>query len=185
MSKIGEKPVEVPQTVQITIDGKTVVVRGTNGSLTVRLPSELEAKMENNQLTVIRKNETKRTRSLHGLYRQLIDNAVVGVEKPWEKRLEVSGTGYNVKLQGEDLLFKLGYSHPVIYKKIQGLVYKIEGNMKFIIQGIDKQLVGQAAYQIKTLKQPDAYKGKGIRYEGEKLRLKPGKKVKTAAGAAA
>ncbi len=184
MSKIGEKPITVPQAVQTTIDGNAISIKGTNGSLTIHLPHELEAGIENNVLTIKRKSEGKRTKSLHGLYRQLIENAVLGVEKPWEKRLEVSGTGYNVKLQGEDLVFKLGYSHPVVYEKVQGLSYRVEGNTKCIVRGIDKQLVGQVAYQIKTLKKPDAYKGKGIRYEGEKLRLKPGKKVKSTTGTA-
>ncbi len=102
------------------------------------------------------------------------------MEKPWQKRLEVVGTGYNVKLQGEDLVFKLGYSHPVVFKKVTGIKFQVEGNNKVIIEGVDKQLVGQIAYQIKMLKKPDVYKGKGIRYEGEKLRIKPGKKAKAA-----
>jgi large subunit ribosomal protein L6 len=136
--------------------------------------------MENNELIIKRSNEEKKTKSLHGLYRQLVYNGVSGVEKLWEKRLEVVGTGYNVKLQGEDLVFKLGYSHPVVFKKTPGVSYQVDGNTKVIVSGVDKQLVGQIAHKIILLKKPDVYKGKGIRYEGEKLRIKPGKKAKAA-----
>lgn len=183
MSKIGQKTIDVPANVQVTLNGKKVVIKGTNGEYNLELPVTIDLVREANTITIKRTKEDKKTKSLHGLFRQLMYNAVIGVEKPWQKRLEVVGTGYNVKLQGEDLLFKLGYSHPVIFKKVQGLKYQVEGNTKVVIQGLDKQLVGQIAYQIKMLKKPDVYKGKGIRYEGEKLRIKPGKKVKTAGAA--
>lgn len=114
----------------------------------------------------------------------MINNAIVGVEKPWQKRLEVVGTGFNVKVQGNDIVFKVGYSHPVVFKSVSGVTLQVEGNNKVIISGADKQLVGQVAFQIKCIRKPDVYKGKGIRYEGEVLRIKPGKKAK-AAGAAA
>ncbi len=180
MSKIGQKTINIPQAVQLTVAKKTITVKGPKGEHTVVLPKELEAIIENNELVIKRSDEEKKTKSLHGLYRQLVFNGVSGVEKPWEKRLEVVGTGYNVKLQGENLVFKLGYSHPVTFKKVQGISYQVDGNTKVIVSGIDKQLVGQIAYQIILLKKPDVYKGKGIRYEGEKLRIKPGKKAKAA-----
>jgi large subunit ribosomal protein L6 len=152
--------------------------------MTFVVPMGITLVKEGSNLVVKRKNNEKKIRSLHGLYRQLIGNAVIGVEKPWEKKLEVSGTGYTVKLQGEDLVFKIGYSHLVTFKKQPGVKYAVEGNNKVTVAGQDKQLVGQVAYQIKMIRKPDVYKGKGIKYLGEKLRIKPGKKAK-AAGAAA
>ncbi len=180
MSKIGNQPIIIPQTVTVSIDNNDVIVKGKEGQLTISVPSALKLIREENQLLIKPLKENKKVRSWHGLYRQLIYNAVVGVEKPWIKKLEVVGTGFNVKQQGEDLVFKLGYSHPVIFKKVAGVKFQIEGNNKVNVIGIDKQLVGEVAYKIKTLKKPDAYKGKGIRYLGENIRLKPGKKVKAA-----
>lgn len=178
MSKIGYKIIEVPATVQVDVQNETVTVKGSKGQLSFEVPSEIEIKKNENTISVERKSERGSIKALHGLFRMLISNAVVGVEKGWEKRLHVVGTGYNVKLQGTDLAFKLGFSHPVIFKKVDGIEYKVEGNNKVVVSGSDKQLVGQIAYQIKSLKKPDAYKGKGLRYEGEVVRLKPGKKAK-------
>lgn len=180
MSKIGQKPIEVSTAVQVSIDKKTINVKGPKGEYTLVLPETLEARMENKILIIKRTDETKSTKSLHGLYRQLVFNGIQGVGDLWQKRLEIVGTGYNVKLQGEDLIFKLGYSHPVVFKKTPGVSYQVEENTKVIVSGVDKQLVGQIAHQITLLKKPDVYKGKGIRYEGEKLRIKPGKKAKAA-----
>lgn len=180
MSKIGQKTISIPQGVTYTAEKKTVTVKGPKGEYKVTLPDVLEAIIENNSVLVKRVNDNKKTKSMHGLYRQLIFNGVSGVNELWKKRLEVVGTGFNVKLQGEDLLFKLGYSHPIVFKKIPYIVYQVEGNNIVVVSGVDKQLVGQVAYQIKLLRKPDVYKGKGIRYEGEKLRIKPGKKAKAA-----
>lgn len=180
MSKIGQKMIEIPQGVQIAIDKKTITVKGPKGEYSVTLPEKLEGVMENNSVLIKRANDEKGTKSLHGLYRQLVFNGVSGVNQLWQKRLEVVGTGFNVKLQGEDLVFKLGYSHPVIFKKVSGISYQVEGNTKVVVSGVNRQFVGQIAHQIKLLKKPDVYKGKGIRYEGEKLRIKPGKKAKAA-----
>lgn len=184
MSKIGEKPVTISSAVNLTIDGNKVHVKGPQGEMSFVVPNELELSREENNLIFKRKNNDKKVRSAHGLYRQLIGNAIVGVEKPWEKKLEIVGTGYTVKLQGEDLVLKVGYSHLVTFKKQPGIKYAVEGNNKIVVSGYDKQMVGQVAYQIKMIKKPDVYKGKGIKYFGEKLRIKPGKKAK-AAGAAA
>ncbi|MBI3366506.1 50S ribosomal protein L6 [Candidatus Roizmanbacteria bacterium] len=187
MSKIGQKPITISTAVQVLIDKKIINVKGPNGEFSLILPGVLEASMENKTIVIKRADETKSTKSLHGLYRQLVFNGIQGVERLWQKRLEIVGTGYNVKLQGEDLVFKLGYSHLVVFKKMQGVSYQVEENTKVIVSGIDKQLVGQIAHQIILLRKPDVYKGKGIRYEGEKLRIKPGKKAKaagTATGAA-
>lgn len=183
MSKIGNKPIEVPQSVTVTISesDKSVQIKGKIGELSYKLPNKLNISREDNKLIVKRSSEDKKTKSLHGLYRSLLNNAIIGVDTPWTKRLEVVGTGFNVKMQGQDLVFKLGFSHPVVFKSTTGVNFVVDGNNKVIISGADKQLVGQVAYQIKSAKKPDPYKGKGIRYEGEQLKLKPGKKAKTEA----
>lgn len=181
MSKIGQKAIPVPKSVQTEIQGNTVTVKGSKGQLTVDLPSTISVSKDLDNLVVTRSKETNDVKAFHGLFRSLIANAITGVEQPWIKRLEVVGTGYNVKMQGQDLLFKIGYSHQVVFKKVEGITYQVDGNTKVIVSGIDKQLVGQVAFQIKTLKKPDPYKGKGIRYEGEVVRIKPGKKAKTTA----
>lgn len=180
MSKIGQKIIEVPQGVTCIVEKKTITIKGPKGEYTLSLPEKLEAVAENNTVLIKRTDEDKKTKSLHGLYRQLVFNGVMGVNEHWEKRLEVVGTGFNVKLQGEDLVFKLGYSHQVVFKKTPGITFQVDGNTKVVVSGVDKQFVGQIAHQIKLLRKPDVYKGKGIRYEGEKLRIKPGKKAKAA-----
>ncbi len=180
MSKIGQKQIEVATGIHVSINNKTVAIKGPKGECRIQLPLALEAIMDKNTILIKRSNETKSSKSLHGLYRQLVFNGIKGVETQWQKRLEIVGTGFNAKLQGEDLVFKLGYSHPVVFKKTPGVSYQVEENMKVIVSGVDKQLVGQIAHQIILLRKPDVYKGKGIRYEGEKLRIKPGKKAKAA-----
>lgn len=180
MSKIGQKTITVPATVQLEIEGSTVKVKNSSEVLTFELPRTITISKEGDIVTIKRTSESNNSKALHGLYRSLIANAVNGLDKPWNKNLEVVGTGFNVKLQGEDLLFKVGYSHTVTFKKIAGLKYQVEGTNKVSVSGADKQLVGQAAYQIRLIRKPDVYKGKGIRYEGERIKLKAGKKAKTA-----
>jgi large subunit ribosomal protein L6 len=182
MSKIGEKPIIVNPTINIEIKEEKLKVNGPKGEKEIIVHPDLNVVLENNRLLVKRNKENKKTKALHGLYRQLISNALNGVEKLWEKRLEIVGTGYNAKMQGEDLVLKLGYSHPVIFKKRPDVNYQVVGNNQIVVSGSDKQLVGEVAYQIKMLKKPDAYKGKGIRFFGEKLRIKPGKKAKATTG---
>lgn len=184
MSKIGEKSIVISSVVNVTIDNNKINIKGPQGEMSFDIPKELTIVREENNLLIKRNNNDKKVRSAHGLYRQLIGNAILGVEKPWEKKLEVVGTGYTVKLQGEDLVFKIGYSHLVTFKKQPGIKYQVEGNNKVTVVGHDKQMVGQVAYQIKMIRKPDVYKGKGIRYLGEKLRIKPGKKAKAAGTAA-
>lgn len=180
MSKIGEKQIPVSQDVQPSlIDGK-IVVKGKEGEINIQIPAELEVEIKDGNIEVKRKSEAKKVRALHGLFRTLIANAVSGVVKPWEKKLEVVGTGYNVKLQGEDLVLKVGYSHQIVYKKVDGIKFQVQGSNDITVLGADKQLVGQVAHQIKMVRKPDVYKGKGIKYHGERLRIKPGKKAKAA-----
>jgi len=183
MSKIGQQAINVSPTVTVTVEDVTVTVKGKEGTVSLTLPNGIRCEKDatTNEYHIVRRNDTKEMKSLHGLWRSLISNAVVGVEKPWEKKLEVVGTGFNVKMQGEDLVFKVGYSHPVVFKKVNTIKFAVDGTTKVTVSGVDKQLVGEIAHKIKMIKKPDAYKGKGIKYEGEKLRIKPGKKAKAAA----
>lgn len=178
MSKIGFKQIVIPSSVQVTEDGSTVTVKGGKGELSLQLPPGVTIEINSGVINVKRANDRKETRALHGLFRSLLANAVHGVENLWEKRLQIVGTGYNVKMEGEDLVFKVGYSHLVRFKKLPGVAYKVDGSNKVIVSGIDRQLVGEVAYRIKCIRKPDPYKGKGIRYEGEEVKLKPGKKAK-------
>lgn len=181
MSKIGQKPVTLSAGVQLTLEDQIVKIKGSKGHMQVVLPSEIKAEKTGDTLVLKRLDESKVTKAKHGLMRSIIANGVTGVETPWSKRLEIVGTGYTAKLQGSDLNLKIGFSHLVVYKKVEGVTFQVEGNNKIVVSGVDKQLVGQVAYQIKILKKPDAYKGKGIRYEGEVIKLKPGKKAQKAA----
>ncbi len=180
MSKIGNKTIDIPASVSVSVNERMIDVKGPEGTLSVEVPKTISVEKTDTSLTLSRKTEAKYVKALHGLYRQLISNAVEGVVKPWQKRLEIVGTGFNVKMQGEDLSLKVGYSHQVVFHKVDGVKYAVEGNNKIIVSGVDKQLVGQVAHKIKMVRKPDPYKGKGIRYEGEQLKLKPGKKAKTA-----
>ncbi|CAN5121659.1 50S ribosomal protein L6 [soil metagenome] len=180
MSKVGQKPVTIPSGVTVEVNNQIVTIKGAKGQLVHKMPKELSAIIENNTLTLSRSTDSKHEKTIHGLYRNMISNAIQGVSTGWNKRLEIVGTGFNVKMQGQSLTLKLGFSHPVIVKPVDGIQLTTEGNNIIIVSGYDKQLVGQIAHQIKTVRQPDAYKGKGVRYEGEQIRLKPGKKAKTA-----
>lgn len=181
MSKIGKSPIPVPASVQVSFEKPVVTVKGAKGALSFTLPRHLDAMKDGETFLIKNTKKNGLPDALHGLFRSLIANAVIGMEKPWESRLEIVGTGFGVKQQGEELVFKVGFSHPVVFPKVEGIVLKAEGATKVVVSGVDKQLVGQVAYQIKMIKKPDVYKGKGIRYEGEKVRIKLGKKAKTAA----
>lgn len=180
MSKVGQKPIAIPSGVQLEVSGQTVTVKGAKGQLSYVLPKELTAVKEGDTVVVSRATDEKYQKTVHGLFRNIIANATQGVTSGWTKRLEIVGTGFNVKMQGQSLALKLGYSHPVIVQPVPGIQFSTEGNTIIIVSGFDKQLVGQIAHQIKTVRTPDAYKGKGIRYEGEHIRIKPGKKAKAA-----
>jgi large subunit ribosomal protein L6 len=174
MSRIGRLPITVPSGVDVTIDGATVSVKGPKGELSHQVASPIEVSLEEGTLTVTRPNDERESRSLHGLTRTLIDNMIVGVTNGYEKQLEVVGTGYRVLAKGSDLEFALGYSHPVPVKAPEGIAFKVEGN-KVTVSGIDKQRVGETAANIRKLRKPDPYKGKGVRYAGEVIRRKAGK----------
>ena len=176
MSRIGRLPVTVPSGVDVTIDGQAVTVKGPKGTLalTVREPISV-SRGEEGALEVTRPDDERESRSLHGLTRSLIANMVQGVTDGFEKKLEIYGTGYRVQNRGGNLEFALGYSHPITVEAPEGITFTVEGPTKFAVQGIDKQLVGETAANIRKLRKPDPYKGKGVRYAGEHIRRKVGK----------
>jgi large subunit ribosomal protein L6 len=175
MSRIGKKPIEIPAGVKVTLDGGVCVVEGPKGKLSQDIHSNSEVAVEGNTITVSRKDETKLSRSVHGLVRTLVSNMVEGVTKGFEKKLEIQGVGYRAALKGKDLDLSLGFSHPVVVSPPEGIEFAMEGNTNIIVKGIDKQLVGQTAANIRKIRQPEPYKGKGIRYAGEKIIRKAGK----------
>jgi len=176
MSRIGKLPVAVPSGVEVTIDGQNVKVKGPKGTLehTVAEPIIVE-RGEDGTLLVKRPDDERTSRALHGLTRTLVNNLVVGVTEGYEKKLEIHGVGYRVQAKGSDLEFALGYSHPVKIEAPEGITFKVESPTRFSVSGIDKQKVGQISAVIRKLRRPDPYKGKGLRYEGEKIRRKVGK----------
>jgi len=179
MSRIGKVPIPIPEKVQVEVKGDVVSVKGPRGSLIHRLPPEVRVEIEDGQIWVRRGDDGRKARSLHGLNRTLIANMVHGVTEGFEKRLEIVGVGYRANLQGRMLQLSLGYSHPVLYPIPEGIEIEVEGQTKIIVKGIDKQRVGQVAAEIRALRKPEPYKGKGIRYVDERVRRKAGKgKVK-------
>ena len=174
MSRIGKLPITVPSGVEVAIDGSDVSVKGPKGELGMTIRGPIEAKVEENTITVIRPDEERETRSIHGLTRTLIDNMIVGVTEGYAKKLELHGTGYRVVAKGNDLELQLGFSHSIDVAAPEGITFAIEGN-KITVSGIDKQLVGETAANIRKLRVTEPYKAKGIRYEGEIIRRKAGK----------
>ena len=174
MSRIGKLPITVPSGVEVAIDGSDVSVKGPKGELGMTIRGPIEAKMEENTITVTRPDEERESRSLHGLTRTLIDNMIVGVTEGYSKKLELHGTGYRVVAKGNDLELQLGFSHSIDVAAPEGINFAIEGNT-ITVSGIDKQLVGETAANIRKLRVTEPYKAKGIRYEGEKIRRKAGK----------
>lgn len=181
MSRIGNTPINIPEEVDFVQDKNQVTIKGPKGQLSHKLPQAIKITEKDNILTVTRANDNKQTKALHGLTRALIANNIVGVKDGYQKRLELVGTGYRVAKQGEKLTLSLGFSHPVEVDSLEGISFEIEGNNKIIVSGIDKQLVGQTAAEIRAIKKPEPYKGKGIRYEDEVVRRKPGKAAKVGA----
>ena len=176
MSRIGRLPITIPAGVDVTIDGDRVSVKGPKGQLEHSLPTPITATLEEGQVTVARPDDERESRSLHGLTRTLISNMVEGVTNGFSKQLEVVGTGYRVQAKGQDLEFALGYSHPVLITAPEGVTFAVETPTKFSISGIDKQKVGQVAAEIRRWRKPEPYKGKGIKYRGEYIFRKEGKK---------
>jgi large subunit ribosomal protein L6 len=175
MSRIGKLPVLVPGGVDVKIDDATVSVKGPKGQLSQHFLPVVEVTLEDGNVIVKRKNDEKSGRSAHGLTRTLVANMIHGVTKGFRKSLELQGVGYRVNKAGNDLNFSLGYSHPVTYAAPEGITFTVEGTNKVHVDGIDKQRVGQVAAEIRGLRPPEPYKGKGVRYDGEVVRKKLGK----------
>ena len=175
MSRIGRLPIDIPSGVTISVDGRTVAVKGPKGELTLEVASPIEVAVEENQVVVTRPNDERESRSLHGLTRTLIHNNIIGVTQGYTKGLEVVGTGYRVQQKGSSIEFALGFSHPVTVDPPAGITLVVEGTNKVTVSGIDKQAVGEAAANIRKIRKPEPYKGKGVRYAGEVVRRKAGK----------
>ena len=178
MSRIGRLPIPIPAGVDITVDGSTVLVKGPKGELTLSVASPIEVKKEDGQIVVTRPDDERASRSLHGLTRTLIANQITGVTEGYKKGLEIVGTGYRVAAKGDSIEFALGFSHPITVVPPAGISFTVEGNTKLTVSGIDKQAVGEVAANIRKLRKPEPYKGKGVRYAGEGVRRKAGKSGK-------
>lgn len=175
MSRIGKHPVEIPQGVEVTISDNVVTVKGPLGTETVKIRPEIVLTKEDNKIVVTRASDDRKARALHGLSRTLVNNAVVGVKEGFSKKLEIQGVGYRVAKEGNALNLQLGYSHPVKVEAPAGIEFIVEGNTKITVKGPNKQTVGDVAAEIRGKRPPEVYKGKGIRYEGERIRRKAGK----------
>src|SRR6516164_8531242 len=175
MSRIGRLPVVIPAGVDVTINGREVSVRGPKGQLSLEVAEPIEVVREDGVIRVTRPNDEGPVRALHGLSRTLIANMVTGVTEGYSKTLEIVGVGYRVQARGRDLEFSLGFSHPVTVVPPEGITFRVEAPTRFVVEGIDKQQVGEIAAQIRKLRKPDPYKGKGVRYQGEVVRRKVGK----------
>lgn len=175
MSRIGKLPIAVPAGVTVNVAGETVTVKGPKGELKRVMPPEMIIKQEGSTLTVTRPSDAKKHRAYHGLTRTLLANMVQGVSKGFDKNLEIVGVGYRAEKTGDKLTLRIGFSHPVEVKPMPGINFAVEGTNKIKVSGINKEDVGEQAAEIRALRVPDHYKGKGIRYAGEKIKLKPGK----------
>ena len=190
MSRIGRKPIEIPKGVEVRIDGNTVTIKGPKGELSQEISPEIEVKVENGEIVLTRKKESRQARAMHGLYRSLIANMVTGVTQGFEKKLEVIGVGYKAEQRGRGVIFDLGYSHKIFFIPPEGVEVVAEPITKKVyaegtpnqyltavvtVKGTDKQLVGQVAAKIRELRPPDVYKSKGVRYADERVHLKAGK----------
>ncbi|QEO15162.1 50S ribosomal protein L6 [Agromyces intestinalis] len=178
MSRIGRLPIDIPAGVDVKVDGSAVTVKGPKGELSLNVASPIEVKLEDNQVIVTRPDDERASRSLHGLTRTLIANDIIGVTQGYSKGLEIVGTGYRVAQKGSSVEFALGFSHPVTVEPPAGITLTVEGNNKITVSGISKQAVGETAANIRKIKKPEPYKGKGIRYAGEVVRRKAGKSGK-------
>ncbi|MFB4313592.1 50S ribosomal protein L6 [Actinomadura sp. 21ATH] len=175
MSRIGRLPISVPSGVDLRVDGRQVTVKGPKGELSHTVAEPIEVALEDGTVTVTRPDDINVNRALHGLTRTLINNMVVGVTEGYKKTLVIQGVGYRVVAKGKNLEFSLGYSHPITVEPPEGITFTVEKPTQLVVEGIDKQKVGEVAANIRKLRKPDPYKGKGVRYEGEQIRRKVGK----------
>jgi large subunit ribosomal protein L6 len=183
MSRVGRKPIELPKQVEVDIRGSEVVVKGPKGTLNRAFHPDMEIKLEEGVLSVQRPTDQRGHRALHGLTRALLANMVHGVSEGYSKSLEIVGTGYRAEMQGETLILYLGYSHPIEFPPPDGIAFEVpRGGRGVVVQGIDKELVGEIAARIRRQRPPEPYKGKGVRYEGEYVRRKAGKAGRVGVG---
>jgi large subunit ribosomal protein L6 len=180
VSRIGQAPIPVPDGVGVFVIGRNVTVNGPRGELQRSLPEKIEVEQADGELVVKRSTEQREVRALHGLIRSLLNNMVIGVTEGFEKRLEISGVGYRASKQGSDLEVLVGFSHPVRKPAPDGVEFEVPTPTRITVKGIDKELVGQVAAEIRAIRKPEPYKAKGIRYEGERIRRKAGKAAKAA-----
>ncbi len=180
MARVGKAPIPIPKGVEATIEGATIKIKGPKGALTRRINPKISVSIEDGNITVGRSNEGKEARSLHGLTRTLIANMVQGVTEGYQKTLLISGTGYRATQQGNKLVLGMGLSHPVEMVPPEGIEIEVPSPTRIVVKGIDKELVGQISANIRAVRPPEPYKGKGIRYEGERIRMKAGKAGKAA-----
>ena len=178
MSRIGKRPISIPSKVAVTIDGQNVLVKGPKGELERTLPSEVEVVQADGTVLVNRRNESRPARQQHGLCRTLVANMVEGVSQGFQKKLEIQGVGYRAQVQGKNLILNVGYSNPVQIEPPSGISLSVEGSTNITVSGIDKEVVGNIAAQIRAVRPPEPYKGKGIRYSNEMVRRKAGKSGK-------
>jgi large subunit ribosomal protein L6 len=175
MSRIGRKPIAVPSGVDVTLDNTVITVKGPKGSLTRELHKDMKITVENNEITVVRPSDNKLHRSLHGTTRSVVNNMVAGVTEGFSKSLELVGVGYRASKSGDKIVLNVGYSHPVEISPEAGIEFEVPANTKIIVKGIDKERVGAYAAKIRSVREPEPYKGKGIKYEGERIIRKEGK----------
>ncbi|MCI8276947.1 MAG: 50S ribosomal protein L6 [Clostridia bacterium] len=175
MSRIGNKPITVPEGVEVKIDGQNITVKGPKGTLSKEFHKNMKVNLENNVITVVRPNDEPENKSLHGLTRTLINNMIEGTVKGFERKLEVNGVGYRAQKQGTKLVLTLGYSHPVEMEAPEGITFDVPSQSEIIVKGMDKEVVGQTAAVIRTKRPPEVYRGKGIKYAEEVIRRKEGK----------
>jgi large subunit ribosomal protein L6 len=175
MSRIGRKPITIPSGVTVTVDGSTVKVKGPKGELSRTFEPSMKVRQEGNELLVERPNDEKREKALHGLTRALLSNMVTGVTEGFKKTLEIIGVGYRAEKKGKNLVVSVGYSHPVQYPEPEGITLTTPAPTTIVVEGVDKQKVGQVAAELREFRPPEPYKGKGIRYQGEQVRRKAGK----------
>lgn len=187
MSRVGNQPILIPSGVSVNLNDKKVLVNGLKGELQLLIDSSIDVKIDGQNINITRKNDEKKTKSLHGLTRNLLNNQIKGVSEGWSKDLELVGVGFRAQVSGSKLILNVGYSHPVEIEAPIGITFEVTDNTKIKVSGIDKQLVGQISANLKKVRPPDVYKGKGIRYVGEYIRKKVGKSAKvgvTGAGGA-
>ena len=175
MSRIGNKPITVPEGIEVNLDGQKITVKGPKGTLEREIHNNMSVKLENGVITVTRPNDEKENRSLHGLTRTLINNMIQGVSQEYTKQLEINGVGYRAAKQGKTLVLTIGYSHPVNMDEPNGITFEVPNPNTIIVKGIDKELVGQTAAEVRSKRPPEVYRGKGIKYSDEHIRRKEGK----------